>query len=58
MIAHGNITQLEDCNHSETDTHLILEAYKVDAPVIVQATDTDVLILMVHTFPNHVLNQK
>ncbi|KAG1675715.1 hypothetical protein GQR58_014542 [Nymphon striatum] len=52
------ITELEDSNHCEADTRLILEADKLDAPVIVHATDTDVLVLMVHEFPTQVFNQK
>ena len=58
LISNDNFTELEDSNHREADTRLILEADKLDAPVIVHATDTDVLVLMVHAFPTRVFEQK
>ena len=37
---------------------MILEADKLDAPVIVHATDTDVLVLLPYKFPTRVFYQK
>ncbi len=58
LIADGNITELEDSKHFKADTHLILEAKKSYAPVIVHAAHTDVLVLMVHAFLTQGFDQK
>lgn len=58
LVSEGRITELEDRNYCEADTRMILEAEKFDAPAIVQAADTDVLMLMVHEFPIERFNQK
>ena len=50
LLTPTRITELEDCNHYEADTRLICVATQVDMPVIIRATDTDVLILMVHIY--------
>eukprot|EP00795_Rhopilema_esculentum_P006387 gene6387-11826_t len=51
LLTTTSITELEDCNHFEADTRLIYVATQVDdMPVIISATDTDVLVLMVHIY--------
>lgn len=46
LITQTDIKELEDCNHHEADTRLVLHASKSKDPVIVRATDTDILILL------------
>ncbi len=48
LLTPTRITELEDCNQYKADTGLIYVATQDDIPVIIRATDTDVLILMVH----------
>ena len=51
LLTTTSITELEDCNRFEADTRLIYVATQVDdMPVIISATDTDVLVLMVHIY--------
>ncbi len=50
LITPTTITELDDCNHYEADTRLICVATQVDMPVIIRATDTDVLVLMAHIY--------
>ena len=51
LLTTTSITELEDCNHFEADTRLIYVATQVDdMPVIISATDTDVLVLMLHIY--------
>eukprot|EP00794_Sanderia_malayensis_P001998 gene1998-2272_t len=44
------VIQLDSCNHIEADTRLIYVASTANSPVIIRATDTDVLILMVFVY--------
>ena len=37
-----------ECNHEEADTRLVLHALSSEGPVIVNAKDTDILILMIY----------
>ena len=39
------------CNHHEVDTHIALHTSRSIKPVIVTATDTDVLVLLTHARP-------
>ena len=39
------------CNHNEADTRIVLHASRSIKPVIITATDTDVLVLLTHTYP-------
>jgi hypothetical protein len=50
LITRVKIEQLESCNHHEADTRLILQASKSNDPVVVLATDTDVLILLSYAY--------
>ena len=45
-ITTNSVMELLPCNHIEADTRLILEASKSELPVVIKATDTDVLVLM------------
>ena len=40
--------ELETCNHQEADTRVIYHAAKSSKPVVVQATDTDILVLLIY----------
>eukprot|EP00794_Sanderia_malayensis_P019770 gene19770-21704_t len=48
LLATTDITPLDDCNHIEADTMLIYVMSTANSPIIIRATDTDVLILMVY----------
>ena len=39
------------CNHHEADTRIVLHASRSIKPVIITATDTDVLVLLTHAYP-------
>ena len=39
------------CIYHEADTHIVLHASKSTKPVIITATDTDVLVLLSHAYP-------
>ena len=45
-ITRNDVVEMLPCNHIEADTRLILEASKSDLPVVIKATDTDILVLM------------
>ena len=44
------IKKIESCNHHEADTRLVLHASQSKYPVIIRATDTDVLILLSYAY--------
>ena len=50
LLTTTAVIQLDDCNHIEADTRLIYVASTADSPVVIRATDTDVLILMVFVY--------
>ena len=39
------------CNHHEADTRIVLPASRSIKLVIITATDTDVLVLLIHAYP-------
>ena len=39
------------CNHHETDARIALHGLRSIKPVIITATDTDVLVLLTHAYP-------
>ena len=47
-ITKDDVVELVSCNHIEADTRLILEASKSYFPVVINATDTDILVLMAY----------
>ena len=49
-IDKGEITNIFKCNHEEADTRVILHASLSSDNIIVVASDTDVLVLMVNAF--------
>ena len=49
-IDKGEITNIFKCNHEEADTRVILHASLSSDNIIVIASDTDVLVLMVNAF--------
>ena len=44
------------CNHEEADTRIIYHCTLEDKPTVVIASDTDILILMVHLFASRLLD--
>ena len=50
LIESTGVQELSTCNHHEADTRIILHAVNTSDPVIVIASDTDILILLVFTF--------
>ena len=50
LITQMSIEKLESCNHHEADTRLVLHASQSKYPVIIRATDTDVLILLSYAY--------
>ena len=44
------------CNHEEADTRIIYHRTLEDKPTVVIASDTDILILMVHLFASRLLD--
>ena len=46
LITRTKIEKLQSCNYHEADTRLIFHAEQSTAPVIIRATDTNVLILL------------
>ena len=44
------------CNHEEADTRIIYHCTLEDKPTMVIASDTDILILMVHLFASRLLD--
>ena len=50
LITQTNIEKLESCNHHEADTRLVLHASQFMGPLIIRATDTDVLILLSYAY--------
>ena len=49
-IDKGEITNIFKCNHEEADTRVILHASLSSDNIIVVASDTDVLVLMINAF--------
>ncbi|CAM1319293.1 Uncharacterised protein r2_g2746 [Pycnogonum litorale] len=49
-VCNGRVQELEECNHEEADTRLILHAVESKQDVVIVAKDTDVLVLMVWAF--------
>ena len=47
-ITPSTINMLFTCNHHEVDTHIALHTLRSIKPVIITATDTDVLVLLTH----------
>ena len=45
-ITNSQVNEDLTCNHIEADTRLILEASKSKHPIVLRASDTDVLVLM------------
>ena len=39
-----------ECNHVEADTRVVLHAYESPNPVIIVASDTDILVLLLHAY--------
>ena len=58
LISNWSITAQQPSNHFEADTRLVLEANKLNSPVVVYATDTDVLILLTYQFSQRPFKQK
>ena len=56
-ITPTGIKHLFTCNHEEADTRVIYHCTLDDKPIVVIATDSDILMLMVDAFayllPNH-----
>ena len=50
LLDSVGVHQLPSCNHHETDTRIILHAVKSEDPVVVVATDTDILVLLMYAF--------
>ena len=50
LITQTNIEKLESCNHDEADTRLVLHASQSTGPVIIRATDTNVVILLSYAY--------
>ena len=50
LLTTTAVIQLDDCNHIEAATWLIYVASTANSPVVIRATDTDVLILMVFVY--------
>ena len=46
IIISNHVNEDLSCNHIETDTRLILEASESKHPVVIRASDKDVLALM------------
>ena len=50
-IKPSGTNTLFTCNHHEADTRIVLHTSISIKPVIVTATDTDVLVLLTHAYP-------
>ena len=50
LLDSVGVHQLPSCNHHEADTRIILHAVKSEDPVVVVATDTDILVLLMYAF--------
>ena len=48
-----DVTLLHRCNHEEADTRLVLHAFLANSDVVIVASDTDVLILMIWTYHSY-----
>ena len=57
-IANSNPTLLHQCNHEEADTRLVLHTFLAAGDVVVVASDTDILLLMVWVYYTHGLTYK
>ena len=57
-IANSNPTLLHQCNHEEADTRLVLHAFLAAGDVVIVASDTDILLLMVWVYYTHKLTYK
>jgi len=45
-----NVSLLHLCNHEEADTRLVLHAYMANSDVVIVATDTDILMIMIWVY--------
>ena len=56
-ISLTGVQNLSPCNHEEADTRIMYHCTLEDKPAVVIASDTDILVLMVHVFasrlPDH-----
>ena len=56
-ISLTRVQNLSPCNHEEADTRIMYHCTLEDKPAVVIASDTDILVLMVHVFasrlPDH-----
>ena len=50
LITANNIEKLDSCNHREADTRVVLHAALSNYPVVICATDTDILIVLVFAY--------
>ena len=50
LLTNTNVEQLDHCNHTEADTRLVLHASRCKNPVIIRATDTDIMILLCYAY--------
>ena len=49
-VCDGTVAEVDECNHEEADTRLILHAAASTQDVVIVAKDTDVLVLMVWAY--------
>ena len=50
LVTPEEVDKLQNCNHHEADTRIIRHTIKADNPVVVVASDTDILILLVYAY--------
>ena len=50
LLTTEDVEKLPNCNHHEADTRIIAHAIPADTPVVVVASDTDILILLVYAY--------
>ena len=50
LLTTEDVEKLPNCNHHEADTRIIAHDIPADTPVVVVASDTDILILLVYAY--------
>ena len=57
-ISLTGVQNLSPCNHEEADTRIMYYCTLEDKPTVVIASDTDILILMVHVFASRLFTNQ
>ena len=57
-VSKATVQVLEDCNHEEADTRLVLHAILCEQDSVIVASDTDVLVLLVWAYNEFEIKQK